>query len=442
MSPGKESVSAASPAGWRTIEELSDYHLGGRPSATALESLRQLERGSAEVRDFTERAFKLMGQWRFDPKDISPTIARVHGALLPGILPEAWGGIVPPISWQGRHQKIDTYLRSNPWAALAPGTVFMDVGCGFPPLTAVDAAGAFPDWQVIGADPVFDQYLLQTAEGAYACLDMDGRVRYFQGNPATAGVGIMHTDRAAMVRGFQQDFAALVAELPGDDGRLSTIERHGRRLIRHPLQMYERPNLKLIRAGYGSPDVPRADIVRSFNVLLYFDAEFRRTALDWVMQVLRPGGMFICGFDTLATLEARYTVYRKESGGLVEKEFAFALETLHPIGWFTIQNDEREMQQLAKFAGIVRSDGKFLCDYNARLDALFAERRIAVRDQQGYLVSPADPIDPTQEVQARLAIAQEMEAEFADRAVSVLCAAGFNSWRNSAGHIAVASESE
>jgi hypothetical protein len=35
-----------------------------------------------------------------------------------------------------------------------------------------------------------------------------------------------------------------------------------------------------------------------------------------------------------------------------------------------------------------------------------------------------------------------MEAEFADRAVSVLCAAGFNSWRNSAGHIAVASESE
>jgi hypothetical protein len=35
-------------------------------------------------------------------------------------------------------------------------------------------------------------------------------------------------------------------------------------------------------------------------------------------------------------------------------------------------------------------------------------------------------------------IAREIEAEFADRAISVLQRAGLNAWRNLVGHIAVA----
>lgn len=56
----------------------------------------------------------------------------------------------------------------------------LDVGCGFPPQTSMDASKSFPDWQIIGADPAFDEYVLYDEDGHYACLNARGQVRYFQ----------------------------------------------------------------------------------------------------------------------------------------------------------------------------------------------------------------------------------------------------------------------
>jgi hypothetical protein len=86
---------------------------------------------------------------------------------------------------------------------------------------------------------------------------------------------------------------------------------------------------------------------------------------------------------------------------------------------------------------ILRSDREFLRDYDARQDALLAETGISVRDANGCLAEPPVPIDMTRALSAYLAIARAMEAEFADRAVSVLQRAGLNVWRNPVGHIAV-----
>jgi SAM-dependent methyltransferase len=256
----------------------------------------------------------------------------------------AWrlGGIVPPFTLPGRHRKIDAYLRSNQWANFEPGTVLLDVGCGFPPQTSIEAAEAFPEWRIVGADPTFEQYLLYDERENYACIDRTGSVRYFQAGRPDEFLRL-YSDRDATIQHFSQAFAQLLPSLPTDEGALSSAEHGGRRLVRHPLSAYERPNLKFVQGGFGSSGLPEAGVVRSFNVLIYYDADFRREAEEWVARVLRPGGLFACGRDDSESLNAHYSVYRSEGGRLVEKEFAFGIEMVRHSVWFALHDDEQDL---------------------------------------------------------------------------------------------------
>jgi hypothetical protein len=145
----------------------------------------------------------------------------------------------------------------------------------------------------------------------------------------------------------------------------------------------------------------------------------------------------VCGRDDGATLNAHSTVYRSEGGWLVEKEFAFGIETVRHCAWFTLHEGERETWRLAELLGILRSDHTFLRDYDAKLDSLLTQNRIAVRDANGCLADPPEPIDMERTFPAYEAIAREIEVEFANHAVSVLQRAGLNAWRNPVGHIAI-----
>lgn len=426
----------AEPRRWTTVEELWDRYLGGRPSETALQLLKKVEQQRPEVRDFVERAFQLMAISKFNPRDFAPFVARFFALSVPAILPGAWGGIVPPITLPGRHRKIDTYLCTNPWTNLEPGTVLLDVGCGFPPRTAIDAAEAFPEWRIIGADPIFDEFLLHDERENYACLDANGRARYFQATRPEEYLRL-YEDRDATIQHFSQAFAELLPLLPADNGTMATAEQSGRRLTRHPLGAYQRPNLTFVRGGFGTGNLPHAGVVRSFNVLIYHDSAFRRQANEWVAHILRPGGLFICGRDDTDTLNAYYSVWRKEDGRLVEKEFAFGVETVRYSGWFALHDGERETWRLAELLGILRSDREFLRDYDARLDALLAEKNLSVRDENGFIAEPHEPVDVARAIPLYLDIARQIEAGFADRAVSVLQRAGLNAWRNPVGHVAV-----
>jgi len=105
--------------------------------------------------------------------------------------------------------------------------------------------------------------------------------------------------------------------------------------------------------------------------------------------------------------------------------------------WFALHDGERETWRLAELLGTLRSDREFLRDYDARLDTRLTENRMAVRDENGCLVEPPDPIEAARALPVYHEIVREIEAEFADRAVSVLQRAGLHAWRNPVGHIAV-----
>src|SRR5688572_19554352 len=261
-------TSPIEPADWTAIEQLCDYYLGGRPAPATPQVLKPLAEERPEVRDFTRRVLRLMGITGIGTHNFSP-LAAFPIALAKGIPPGAWGGKIPPITAPGRHKIIDDYLSSNPWTLLPHDAVIIDLGCGFPPTTAVETSQRFPDWQIVGADPSFDPYLLYDGDQSYACIDQDGQIRYFQLLP---GAKIRSMEDYLRLRQRTPDlFAQVVAKLPPDQGEMCSVEADGARLIRWPLKQWESANLRMIQAGIGSDALPKANVIRCFNVLMYYD---------------------------------------------------------------------------------------------------------------------------------------------------------------------------
>jgi SAM-dependent methyltransferase len=435
-------TNSAKKTKWTSIDDLCDQTFGSRPSANHLAMLRKSENERPEVKDFIERAFRLMAISNMPPAHMTPALAWILGVMIPRLLPGAWGNIVPPFTLEDRHTLINAYLNANPWGQFAEDTVLLEMGCGFPPQTALDAARDFPRWQVIGADLQFDPYVLHDPDGNYACMDANGGVRYFHpGASNNATFASLYDDASSTFHRFGTMFAALREKLPvADEGECVSIEHDGARLVRNPIRSYERSNLKLIQAGLGA-ETPQADIVRVFNVLIYFDSAFRNRAEEWALRTLRPGGLFLCGADGNQTFEARYSVYRNEDGNLVGKEFAFSLDNLRSpsvMPWFCMHEGEKETFLLAKLIGVLRSDEEFCRDYDSRLDDLFAGKRMWIRQQDGFLAAPPDALAASEWTPAFVEIQNKLAQEgFADRAISVLERAGYRAWINPVGHIAV-----
>jgi hypothetical protein len=427
---------------WTSIEELFERTFGDRSYSNHFPLLKKTENERAEVKEFIERAFRLMAISRVAPENISPSLPWILSVMIPVLLPGAWRNVVPPITYEDRHHLINQYLAANPWAELPDGSVLLEMGCGFPPQTAIDAARDLPRWQVIGADLEFDPYVLYDSDGNYACMDSAGAVRYFQPGPSNRTSFLsLYEDQAGTFQRFGELFAQLREKLPvPKTHECAAAEQDGARLVVNPIRSYERSNLTLVQAGIGE-DVPPANIIRVFNVLFYFDSAFRARAEQWALRTLLPGGLFLCGGDGVKTLEARYSVYRKEHDTLVRKEFAFSLDNLRPptvLPLFCLHDQEKETFELAKLLGVLNSDEKFRRDYNFRLDELLAEKKIWVRQPNGFLGPPPEPIDAAAWTVQHLALHGQLAEEgFVDRAVTVLKRGGYRAWKNPVGHVAV-----
>jgi hypothetical protein len=318
----------------------------------------------------------------------------------------------------------------------------IELGCGFPPQTAVDASVSFPDWQVIGADPVFDPYLYED-DDIYACFPLDGRVRYFWRQPGANLNTLMvrFADRGALTQQLSELFEQLVATLPFPDGGDMAVATAGRsRLTRWPLKRWESPNLKFVEAGVGSHDLPRADLIRCFNVLMYFDADFRRQFEEWAASILSDGGLAITGVDAPSNSEAHYEVYRKEGNTLVEKEFAFSLDNVRALSimpCFSLHDDESGALRLAHLVRVIRSDARYRAEFDARFDELLTANDLMVRDADGYLAWAADS-SLARILADNSALSHQLDRDGLTRgACDILRRSGFTTWRNEAGHIAV-----
>ncbi len=200
-------------------------------------------------------------------------------------------------------------------------------------------------------------------------------------------------------------------------------------------------NLTFVRGGIGNLDIRNVDVIRCMNVFVYFDRAFRKKALTWSGEVLKPGGLFICGMDWVRSTDCRYTVFMNDGNRLVEKEFAFSVDNIRPIGlipWYTLHNDSYDAILRARLIGIIRSDNKFCSSFDARMDELLREYDLCHRGEDGYLGS-VKPELSQEDTEVNLSKINELLEQdgYVDGAASVLQKAGHDAWRNCVGHIAV-----
>ena len=361
-------------------------------------------------------------------------------AVTPSMLPAAWGGRIPPLTSPGRHRKLDTYVHHQiPSTDNNGRPLFIDLGCGFPPVTAVDTARTLPGWSVCGVDRSFHHYVLYDADGCYACFNRDGVFQYVQ----SPGKPLNDTPEAVKAR-FQSLFTELRPLLDQPrDGRSAAVARDGCKLIADHVRDFERENLTFVKADIDALQLRSARFVRCMNMLLYFPKDDRKRMLTAMGALLDEDGLMMTGFNHPFGIYARYAVYSKEVAGIRPCEFAFSMDNLRPLGigpWLTLVEDDREAALLADLTGAIRADRIFWSDFTRRVDALQAQYGIATRDPDGFLhyTEEARTASPLVVTEKTTALWEQVATEgYAEGAVAALNRAGYNAWLNAVGDIAV-----
>jgi SAM-dependent methyltransferase len=425
------------------VEQLVQEHLGGSLPPDFIELTRSIDDEHEEVQDFVRRYFRTMGLAGFRPQDFSWPMAFQLARSLGGLRPGAWGGVPPPVTQAGRNQRFDDYVANNPWWSPRPGASFLDVGCGFPPVTTLDTATRFPELQVTGMDPAFGLYLVYDEAGDYACFDRDSSLRFcYAGNSQAARTAKLYRDLEATRARFAALRERLALLLPAGD-EPAEVEEGSCRIIREPIAAYETDQVHFFEGAIGSASVISADFVRCASVLMYFDRAWRDEARRWLGQLLRPGGVLLHGGSSPVQRSQQYFVWRREGARLVPKEFAISPSNLRPVAdlpFVSWAEDSDEWSlACALLTPIWTSDTRFRADFDAAHDALLIELDYCRRRLDGFLGPPPESQTP-QKAQAALAeLDDRIDRDgWVQRAAEVFRrSTGKNAWRNSIGHLAV-----
>jgi len=391
------------------------------------------------VRQIIRRALALMKRASYPITDITSQMIWLFSTVTPAMLPAAWEGRIPPLTFRGRHEKLDRYVDRQMPSIDGNRPVFVDLGCGFPPLTTVDTARSLQRWSIYGVDRSFASFVLYDTNGDYACFDSHGGFMYFQ-----PGQAPLHDTPATTRHRFETVFSELSAGIQAIDvGASRCIEKDGYRLVANHVRDFEASNLRFVEAEIEGLQLPLAQVARCMNVLLYFDANVRRRMRDAMAALLEGNGLMITGFNHPFGIYARYMVHAKEATGMSPREFAFSTDNLRPLGigpWVTIQGEDEDADLLAELTGAIRNDRPFWGDFGPRVDALQEEYGICRRDADGFIrfTGEARTASPLAILEKTRALWRQLEAEgYTDGAVAALGRAGYRAWKNPVGDIAV-----
>ena len=234
-----------------------------------------------DVKRFISRMLILMQKTDFPVTDFTPTLIWQLSNIMPGFLPCAWSGRAPPLTLPKRNAKIDAYVVKHPWPDRLVNPVFVDMGCGFPPITTLDAAAALSGWRVFGVDRSFFDYVVYEADGNYACFNGQGVFQYFQPRMDLAGIRMYQKPAEVRLR-FEKifdDLHPLLSKAPdqnsdqNSDRASKTVEKNGHTLGHHPIRNYEALNVTFIESEMEDARVPPAHAIRCMNTLIYFEPE-------------------------------------------------------------------------------------------------------------------------------------------------------------------------
>ncbi len=418
---------------------VADYL--GKQLPNAMASALSFRSMPSDVQDFITRMLILMQKAHFPVTDFTPSLIWQLGNIIPGFLPCAWRGMVPPLTLSKRHAKIDAYVSKHIFPDRLTSPVFVDIGCGFPPITTMESAATLSEWRVFGVDQSFSDYLLHDREGNYACFNEQGEFEYFQ--PRFSRVGVrMYQNSAEVQSRFKKIFDELQLLLSSKTGQANeTIDKDGYKLIHHPIRNYEAPNLSFVESKLEDVQTPPAHIIRCMNTLLYFKPETQQHMLVKLGSQLADGGMLIVGSNLMNGASCRYTVYKREGAFVVPIEFALTVDNLGPFNvmpWYTLHDNDPEAMQLADMIHQLRANQSFWPGFTKRLDHLMEHYGLFQRDGEGFFHAPEDEHLAADFSERVSHMWRQIEEEgLTNEAVDALQCAGYTAWKNPVGDIAI-----
>jgi len=291
-------------------------------------------------------------------------------------------------------------------------------------------------------DRSLPEYFVHDQCGNYCVYNERGEALYFQPLlPTTESWEALLGDAESSARRFEALLAELLRRRGDATGAPLNVDYDGCTLSVNPVHDYASPNLRFVRSDLESLVTDPADVVRCFNMLMYFDEQFRRRAMKRFADLLRDGGGLVCGTDWAWTTEARYKTYIKRDGEMVPIEFTFSLDNLTPIGvatWYTLHADDPEANMLAELCAALRADADFSASFADVNNRLRAKHGLCPRQPDGYF-SASLPIDNPAAIWIIAGdYAAELNEALSDQASRVLARAGHDARVNEIGHVAVA----
>ena len=423
-----------------SFNALVAHYLGGQIPAPMVAGI-SFPALPTDVQHFITRMFILMQKADFPATDFTPTLIWQLANLIPGFLPCAWSGRVPPLTLPKRNAKIDDYVGKHSWPDGLVDPVFVDMGCGFPPITTTDSAAALPGWHVFGVDRFFSDYVVYESGGNYACFNGQGVFQYFQPKMDVAGIGMYQNPAEVRLR-FERIFEELHPLFSQATVQISErVEKNGNTLIHHPIRNYEAPNLTFLQSEMEEVQVPPAQVIRCMNTLMYFAPEIRQRLLVQAGALLDDNGILIVGANLMGGASCRYAVYKRDNQSILPTEFALSLDNLRPISvmpWYTLHDDDPEAMLLADVLRQIRADRPFWRVFSNRLDELMVQHGLFQRHSNGFLYALEGEQSATDFAQRTSRLWWQVEAEgFTDGAVDALNRAGYTAWKNPVGDIAI-----
>lgn len=398
---------------------------------------------SHDAEKFINRTLTLMVHSGFLIEDFSPLMVRQLTTIVPNYLPSAWGGKIPPLTASNRHSRLDYYVEQMTFTVKDCQPLLVDLGCGIPPVTTQQTAKRLKNWEVIGVDKAFSEYVLFDRDGNYACFDQDGQLEYLQA-ALSRSARALNVDPENARQQFREHFSELHRQLGKPKNKSSTsVENNCFKLVHNHIYDFESENLSFFKAEIGEAKVSAAQLVRCMNVLLYHTPEVRQSIIKAIKSMLSEHGRLICGTNNLLAKSNRYTVYEKTEGNLQPIEFAFSLDNLRPtdiLPWFTIQEIDPEASLLARLMNSIRSNRLFWSDFSRRVDVLLQDSGIYSRGQDGFttLCDGVRDLSPQQIAEKVDAVWERIDSEgYTEGAVESLLRDGYSAWKNQVGDIAI-----
>jgi|GEM_PF-4998914 len=270
------------------------------------------------LKDELEKGIQFLRLWK--------KMVVIEESVAPVEKPEIVGRITQGSTWRGRNHSMDLFIERYLEArGLKGDAVVVDLGVGYVPETTVELAESLSGKaKVIGVDTNIPAYMiiLKEVNQTYNVLfnEKDEVTRVVEGRPSTTGWNFSRY-AAGLEETYAKEKAMIISKKLAKQVSLG-IDFKGEKyeLMMEPFKKFNggRDNLTFVKGGFELPIEGKADIVRSVNVFMYYNAEEIKDAVKRIGMKLKEGGMLIAGYNDAFLVSKKRTINGEEKMVLSE----------------------------------------------------------------------------------------------------------------------------